>query len=139
MSVIVPATHVAMLEGPVYGVFNTHMPNGDIQSTLVWFDYDGEFIYINTKRGRIKERNVVANPNVSLLAVDTTNQWKYISIRGDVVDIIEEGAVEHLDKLTKLYLGADHYYGVVEPVEALQGITRCILKIAIKHVMTVGQ
>ncbi len=139
MSAKVPATHIDMMEGPVYGVFNTHMPNGDIQSTLVWFNYDGEYVYINTKRGRIKERNVVANPNISLLAVDATNPWKYISIRGKVVDIIENNAVEHLDKLTKIYLGADHYYGVVEPPEALQGITRCILKIAINDVMTVGQ
>lgn len=130
----VPASHVDMMTGPVYGIFSTHMSNGDIQSTLVWFDYDGEFVYVNTKRGRVKERNVVANPNVALLAVDTNNQWKYIAIRGEVVDIIEEGAVEHLDKLTKTYLGADHYYGVVEPVEALQGVTRCILKIAINNV-----
>jgi PPOX class probable F420-dependent enzyme len=128
-----------MLEGPVYGVFNTHMPNGGIQSTLVWFNFDGEYIYINTKRGRVKEHNVVKNPNVSLLAVDTTNPWKYISIRGKVIDIVEENTVEHLDALTKIYLGADHYYGAVEPVEALEGITRCILKIAIEHVMTVGQ
>lgn len=139
MSATVPASHTDMMNGPVYGVFNTHMPNGDIQSTLVWFDYDGEYIYINTKRGRIKERNVVANPNVSLLAVDTANPWKYISIRGKVVDISEENTVQHLDKLTRIYLGQDHYYGVVEPVEALQGITRCILKIAINEVMTVGQ
>lgn len=135
----IPATHVDMLEGPVYGVLNTHMPDGGIQSTLVWFNYDGEYVYINTKRGRVKEKNITANPQVSLLAVDTTNPWKYISLRGRVVDIIEENTVEHLDKLTQLYLGAEHYYGVVEPVEALEGITRCILKIAIDHVMTVGQ
>jgi len=128
-----------MLEGPVYGVLSTHMADGSIQSTLVWFNFDGEYIYVNTKRGRVKEKNVVNNPQVSLLAVDTTNPWKYISIRGRVVDIIEENTVEHLDKLTQLYLGAEHYYGVVEPEEALAGITRCIFKIAIDHSMTVGQ
>lgn len=139
MSVVIPDTHKAMLTGPVYGVLNTHMPDGDIQSTLVWFDFDGELVRVNTKRGRVKERNVLANPNVSLLAVDTTNPWKYISLRGEVIAIDEENTVEHLDSLTQTYLGQDHYYGVVEPEEALEGITRCILKIKVNHVMTVGE
>lgn len=135
----IPESHLDLVNGPVYGVLSTHMPNGDIQSTLVWFDYDGEFIRVNTKRGRVKERNVVANPNVSLLAVDTGNPWKYIAIRGRVAHISEENTVAHLDGLTKIYLGQDHYYGTVEPPEALEGITRCILKIAVEHVMTVGE
>jgi PPOX class probable F420-dependent enzyme len=139
MSTQVPETHIEMLEGPVYGVLSTHMPAGSIQSTLVWFNYDGEYLYVNTKRGRIKERNIMLNPQVAILAVDTTNPWKYISISGKVIEVIEEGTVEHLDKLTQIYLQQENYYGVVEPEEALEGITRCIFKIAIENVITIGE
>ena len=95
MLITIPASHHELLEGAIYGIFNTHMPNGDIQSTLVWFNFDGEYIYVNTKRGRVKERNITLNPNISLLAVDTTHPMKYIALRGDVIDVIEENAVEH--------------------------------------------
>ena len=139
MSELVPASHREMLEGPVYGVLNTHMANGDIQSTLVWFNYKDGYIWVNTKPGRVKERNVQANPKVSLLAVDTTNPWKYISIRGKVVEIVKEGAFEHIDELTKIYLGQDHYYGTVEPEEAKEGVERCMFKIFIEKVMVIGE
>ncbi|CAA0091730.1 Uncharacterised protein [BD1-7 clade bacterium] len=139
MSAVIPESHMDLVNGPVYATFNTHMSDGSIQSTLVWFNYEDGYIWVNSKPGRVKYRNIQDNPNVSLLAVDTTNPWKYISIRGRVEDIVEEGAFEHIDALTQLYLGQPHYYGVIEPVEAKEGAVRCMYKIAIDKVMTMGE
>ena len=134
----IPASHSDLLEKPVYGVLSTTFPNGEIQSTLVWVGHQDGYLYVNTKRGREKEKNVARDPRVTLMLVDTSNPWRYLSIRGRVDQVIEDGAVEHLDELTLKYLGQRHYYGNVEPPEALQGITRCILRIAPTKVMAVG-
>lgn len=134
----IPASHRDLLDNPVYATLSTLMPDGSIQSTLVWCDYDGKHLRVNTKVGRIKEINTRHDARVTLLLVDTTNPWKYLSIRGHVVDKTATGAFEHLDRLTKKYLGQDKYYGFVEPEEAREGITRCILKIEPDHVMANG-
>ncbi len=134
----IPASHRDLLDGPVYAVMSTHMADGSIQSTLVWCDYDGRHIRVNTKRGRVKELNLRKDPRVTLLLVDTGNPWKYLSIRGRVAETTEAGAFEHLDMLTKKYLGQDHYYGFVEPLEAKQGITRCVFHIEPQQVLVNG-
>lgn len=139
MPASIPESHLDLLSNPVYGVLSTQFPNGEIQSTLVWVGHENGYLYVNTKRGREKEKNIARDPRVTLMLVDTSNPWKYLSIRGVVSEVIEQGAVEHLDSLTLKYLGQPKYYGFVEPPAALEGITRCILKIEPTKVMTVGQ
>ncbi|HEY9036424.1 MAG TPA: PPOX class F420-dependent oxidoreductase [Pseudomonadales bacterium] len=134
----IPASHRDLLDGPVYATLSTLMPDGSIQSTLVWCDYDGKHIRVNTKLGRVKETNTRRDARVTLLLVDTTNPWKYLSIRGRVIDKTPVGAFEHLDRLTQKYLGQEKYYGTVEPEEAKAGITRCLMKIEPTHVMANG-
>ncbi|TNF32596.1 MAG: PPOX class F420-dependent oxidoreductase [Gammaproteobacteria bacterium] len=134
----IPASHRDLLDGPVYATLSTLMPDGSIQSTLVWCDFDGRFIRVNTKVGRVKELNTRRDPRVTLLLVDTTNPWKYLTIRGRVVEKTTNAAFEHLDRLTKKYLGQEKYYGFVEPEDAKEGIVRCILKIEPEQVMANG-
>jgi hypothetical protein len=67
-------------------------------------------------RGFRKEKNMRANPKVTLLAYDPKHPLRNIEIRGTVVDMTEEGALEHLDHLTQLYL---HKPGVI-PIRALK-------------------
>lgn len=134
----IPDSHRDLLDGPVYGVLSTHMADGSIQSTVVWCDYDGKHIAVNTKRGRVKERNIARDPRVTLLLIDTANPFKYLSIRGKVAEVVEHGAFEHLDKLTQKYMGQPHYYGFIEPETAKSGIVRCILKIELQQVMANG-
>ena len=47
-------------------------------------------------RGFRKERNMRANPHVTLLVYDPRHPLHHIEIRGTVVDLTEEGALEHL-------------------------------------------
>jgi len=44
------------------------------------------------------------NPKVTLLAYDPGNPLRNIEIRGTVVEMTENGALKHLNELTKLYL-----------------------------------
>ena len=70
MTATIPDTHHALLQTPVHGVLTTMMPGGTPQSSVVWVDYDGECVLINTTMERQKGRNMRANPKVTLLVID---------------------------------------------------------------------
>jgi PPOX class probable F420-dependent enzyme len=87
----------------------TVMPDGSPQVTPVWFDYDGKVIGVNSAKGRVKDHNMRRNPNVALSIVDPENPYRYLALRGRVVEITEAGADEHIDRLAKKYLGQERY------------------------------
>jgi hypothetical protein len=69
---------------------------------------------------------------VSLALIDPENPYRYLEIRGKVVEITEEGANASIDKLAKKYLGVDKYpYG--QP-----GEVRVIYKIKPEHTTVMG-
>ncbi len=87
----------------------TVMPDGSPQVTPVWVDYDGQHILINTARGRQKDRNMIRNPAVAMSIVDPDDPYRYVQIRGRVVEAVETGADLHIDKLTFKYTGRASY------------------------------
>jgi len=69
---------------------------------------------------------------VSLAIVDPENPYRYLEIRGRVVEITEDGAGEHIHKMAKKYLGVDKYpYG--QP-----GEVRVLYKIKPEHATVMG-
>ncbi len=85
------------------------MPDGSPQVTPVWCDYDGNYIRINTAKGRVKDKNMRKNKRVALALMDPDNPYRYMAVRGEVEELTEEGADAHIDLLAKKYLGADKY------------------------------
>lgn len=83
----------------------TTMPDGSPQVTPVWFNHDGEHILINSARGRVKDRNMRARPRVAMVIQDPANPYRYLQIRGRVVEITEEGGLEHINSLAHKYTG----------------------------------
>jgi PPOX class probable F420-dependent enzyme len=128
--VVLPDSHRDLLSRPVYGVLSTMMPDEQPQSSLVWVDYDGSHVLINTTLERQKCRNMRANPRVTVLVVDPTNTARWIEVRGRVAAITPEGAVAHADKLTRRYTGKAHFYGDIYSVERRQQETRVLVRIA---------
>jgi PPOX class probable F420-dependent enzyme len=110
----------------------TVMPDGSPQVTPMWFDYDGKLILVNSARGRVKDRNIRRNPAVAVSIVDPDNAYRYVTVRGRVVEITEEGADAHIDRLAKKYLGQDRY-----PYRR-QGEVRVTYKIAPQRVSGMG-
>jgi PPOX class probable F420-dependent enzyme len=129
MSLAIPDSHRDLLLRPVHGVLTTMMPNGQPQSSVVWADYDGRYVLINTTRERQKGRNMQTNPKVTLLIVDPDNVSRWIEIRGSVVEFTEDGAEAHADKLAQQYTGKQRFYGDIYPVEQKQRETRVIVRI----------
>jgi PPOX class probable F420-dependent enzyme len=104
------------------------MPDGQPQSSLVWCDYDGECARVNTTAERQKGRNMLANPRVTLLIVDPEDTARYVEIRG-LAQLIETGAVAHLDEITRAYTAHPQYYRFIYPLEQRERETRLICRI----------
>ena len=128
MNLPIPDSHLDVLTRPIHGVPTTMMADGQPQSSLVWCDYDGECARVNTTRQREKGRNMLANPKVCLLVVDPEDTARYLEIRGEV-ELIEDGALDHLDQLTRRYTPHPHYYGSIYPLEQQARETRIICRI----------
>jgi PPOX class probable F420-dependent enzyme len=138
MVIPIPDSHKDLIEGPVAAALSTVMPDGQPQSTVVWCNYDGVHVLINTMTTFQKAKNMRANPRVTLLAYRRDNPLRYIEVRGTVVEMAEEGAVEHLDRLSMLYTGKAPYFGEVLPIEWKDRETPVICKIAPTHIYVTG-
>lgn len=98
-------------ETRAFSFLATLMKDGSPQLTPVWFIPDGEHILVNSARGRVKDSNMRRDPRVALTIIDPENSYRYIQIRGKVVDITEEGGRDLIDRLAKKYTGEDKYSG----------------------------
>lgn len=114
-------------EARTFAFLATEMPDGSPQVTPVWFDVEGEFIRVNSVRGRVKDRNMTERPRVALSIVDPKNMYHYVQIRGSVDSISEQGAKDHIDRLASKYLGTPTY-------ERYRGEKRVIYRIRPKAV-----
>lgn len=81
----------------------TIMPDGSPQVTPVWFETDGEHILINTNEGRVKDRNMRVRPKVAMTIQDPNDPYRYLGVRGEVVNFTTKGADEHINKLSLKY------------------------------------
>ncbi|HWC28966.1 MAG TPA: PPOX class F420-dependent oxidoreductase [Dehalococcoidia bacterium] len=79
--------------------------DGSIQSTPLWVDFVDGYVLVNTAEGRQKPKNVRRDPRVTLSVVDRNNGQRYLEIRGHVVELVHEGAYEHLGMLARKYAG----------------------------------
>lgn len=129
----IPASHLDLLTRPICGVLTTMLADGQPQSSLAWVDHDGECAVVNTTLERRKGRDLLANPKVSLLVVDPDNAGRFIQIRGDA-ELITDGALEHLDALTRKYTHHPHYYGYIYPPGQRMRETRVICRIWARHI-----
>jgi PPOX class probable F420-dependent enzyme len=111
--------------------FSTVMPDGTPQSTPVWIDHDSAAnrVLVNTARGRQKERNVRRNPKVGLSMTAPDDPYRYLSVRGVVDEVTEEGAVAHIDELARRYMDVDEY-----PHHGDEDGARVVIEIRPEHV-----
>ncbi len=120
MPATIPAEYLDLVNGPRVAALTTIMPDGQPQTTVVWCDFDGTHVRVNTMRGFRKEKNMRSNPRVTLLCFDPRQPLRSLEIRGVVVEMTEIGAMEHLDGLSQLYTGRTPYFGECVPAELRQ-------------------
>jgi PPOX class probable F420-dependent enzyme len=132
MSSEIPEKFQDLFEKKAFASLGTLMPDGKPQVTPVWCDFDGKHVVVNSAKGRVKDRNMRRDPRVSMALIDPDNPYRYLQLQGRVVEITEEGADRHIDKMAKKYLGQDKY-----PFRQ-PGEIRVLYKIEPDRVSTIG-
>lgn len=108
---VVPESHGSLLESTVDVILTTVGPDGYPHSSMVWCSYDGDSVLLNTGRGYAKEINMRRNPHVSVFAY---NRGRWVEVQGDA-ELVEEGAVGHLNRLCLSYTGKQDFYRDLMP------------------------
>ena len=129
---VIPEKYRDLFQKRAFANLTTLMPDGSPQVTPVWCDFDGEHVIFNSAKGRQKDRNVRRDPRVAMALMDPENPYRYLEIRGRVVEITEEGANAGIDKLAKKYLGVDKY------PYSRPGEVRVLYKIKPEHTTVMG-
>lgn len=98
-----------LLEQPNYAMVSTHNRDGSIHSTIIWIAAeDGDTVSINSAQGRLWPTNLERDPHVTLVVFEAGNPYTFVEIRG-TSRATTEGADEHIDLLSKKYIGQDKY------------------------------
>ena len=136
MSAQIPASHLDLVECPPAAALTTVMPDGYPQTSVVWCDFDGTHVRVNTMRGFRKEQNMRLDPRVTLLCYDPRQPLRYLEIRGTVDEMTEDGAAQHLDALASKYIGKPvRYFGDVIPMRFAEDEIPVLCRIRPTHVV----
>jgi PPOX class probable F420-dependent enzyme len=101
--VALTAAQIEILNGKNFATVATVMADGSPEATLVWIETDGTYVYFNTAMHRLKARNLQRDPRVAIVVYDCAEPYsEVLAIKGRV-ELIFEGADEHIDNLSRMY------------------------------------
>lgn len=83
----------AFLREPRFGVLATIGSDGMPQQSVIWYDVEGDDILLNTRAGRVKDRNLRRDARASLCVADG---YRYVTLEG-VVEIDDDQPTAQAD------------------------------------------
>lgn len=120
MSLQLDDTIRKLIDGPHATVLATSNADGRPQSSVIFVMYDGDAVLFSTIKGRLKTRNMMRDPRVSLLVLSRTD-GRYAELRGRV-EITEDPEKTLAHEMYARYMG-----GATLPPEP--GAERLIVRI----------
>ena len=94
------------IDNNAFCAISTHLNDNEIQTHLMWVDYEGDYLIINTEKERKKTENIRNNSNISLVVFHPTAMYSSWEIRGVVAEILSDHSADsHIDKLSLRYTG----------------------------------
>jgi PPOX class probable F420-dependent enzyme len=82
----------AFLQERRFAVLGTINSDGSPQLTTMWYLLEGDTLVMNTKAGRIKDRNIRRNPHISICVPDG---YSYVSVSGTAEIIDDPKTAQH--------------------------------------------
>ena len=71
-----------LVDGRNYAVLATVNPDGSPQTSVIWVGRDGDDLLFSTVEGRVKHRNMLRDPRVSITVIDSADPENYVELRG---------------------------------------------------------
>jgi PPOX class probable F420-dependent enzyme len=84
MAISLSEPTLRLLDGRNYAILATVNPDGSPQTSVVWVGRDGCDLLFSTVAGRVKYRNMVRDPRVSVTVLDSSDPENYVELRGQV-------------------------------------------------------
>lgn len=128
----IPESHIGILDKKSFAHWATLGPDGAPQVNPVWFDWDGEHLIVSQTKTRQKFRNVKRDPRIAVSILDPDDPYRYLELRGEVVDITDDEDNAFINKMAKKYIGQDEY-----PWDP-PGSERIVVRIQPKRATTMG-
>ncbi|HEY4000939.1 MAG TPA: PPOX class F420-dependent oxidoreductase [Candidatus Xenobia bacterium] len=132
MAVQIPDKFKDLFDKKAFANLATLNPDGSPQVSPVWCELDGNTVIVNSVVGRHKDKNIKRDKRVALAISDPDNAYRYLEIRGKVVNITTDGGAAGIDKLAKKYMGVDKY-----PYHRPED-TRVVYRIEVEHTASMG-
>jgi PPOX class probable F420-dependent enzyme len=73
-----------LLDGKNYAVLATLNADGSPQTSAMWIGRDGDDLLFSTVEGRVKHRNMLRDPRISVTVLDAADAENYVELRGSV-------------------------------------------------------
>jgi PPOX class probable F420-dependent enzyme len=125
----IPAQLIHLLEEPNFGFLGTIRPDDTVQVNPMWFDFDGEVIRFTHTTFRQKFRNLQHNKSMSLAVFNAENPYKYLEVRGTLLEVVP-------DPTGAFYVTLGKRYGNADQEPPADSADRVILVMSIDHYTT---
>lgn len=109
MTNTIPESYLDLFQKKSIAYLAIHLKGGDVMVNPVWCAWDGEHVTLNSVQGRVKDKVMRKNPQVTVCITDPSNPFRYVEVRGKVVEITTDGADEHINHLSERYMGVTPY------------------------------
>jgi PPOX class probable F420-dependent enzyme len=110
-----------LLDQPVTVTLGLIGPDGRINLTPMWFDYEGDKVLVNTALHRSKCAWIRKNPRLTLLLVNPKNPYHWVQIKCTVEKEMREWepggerVTQQLDRIWTKYTSQPGPYGLRDP------------------------
>lgn len=106
---LIPDSHIDILDKKAFASVATIGPNGEPQNNPVWFGWNGSEIRFSQTTTRQKYRNTRMDRRVALSILDPDDPYRYLEVRGVVVDVEDDPDLVFINSMALKYLGLDRY------------------------------
>ncbi len=90
MSPLIPDDYLSLLRDPNYGHLGTIRPDDTVQVNPMWFEYEDGVVRFTHTTTRGKFRNLLHNPSMALSVIDPENPFRYLEVRGRLIDTVAD-------------------------------------------------
>jgi len=119
------AATLELLDGRNYAVLATINHDGSPHTSAMWISRDGDDVLFSTVEGRVKHRNMLRDPRVSVTVWDSADPEISVDLRGRV------SLTPDPERL--LHIQLSHKYDA-DPGEDRPGARRVIVRMAVQKV-----
>ena len=117
---------IKLIDGRNYAVLATVNADGSPQTSVMWVGRDGDDVLFSTVVGRLKHRNMVRDPRVSVTVIDSADPENYVELRGTASMTPDVGR--------RFDTGLSWKYDGKDPGEDRPGAIRVIVRVEVLKV-----